>query len=178
MYENWFLALEANVQNLQNDCHRLGKKTKNGARLLQYIYSNRIILEQVPCTLVNFDLWPPNIFVDVIKGESGELTQTRLTWIDPDRCFWGDRIADFVCLEFMKPTLSEKKRTLEYYNMVAEEPVFPGKSENIRFAIMLGYLGLIMEVEKYARYSLFNFGYWRNLMVSKHIFRICRRYLK
>ncbi len=53
------------------------------------------------------------------------------------------------------------------------DPIVIGNEERIRYALMLGYLGLIMEVEKYARYSLFHYGYWRNLAVCRMIcFRI------
>lgn len=55
--------------------------------------------------MVNFDIWWPNI---ICNRENGEI---KYAWIDPERSFWGDRIADFVCLEYQKP-LEKKKLPL------------------------------------------------------------------
>jgi hypothetical protein len=89
-----------------------------------------------------------------------------LSWIDPERCLWGDRIADFVCLDFLNLDLGKKTAMMEAYNNASEEPIMVSDHERIRFAIMLGYLALIMEVEKYARYNIFLKGYWRNVVAS------------
>jgi hypothetical protein len=159
------------VTNLIDDCRNLGKRTKSGQRLLALINENRQILEKVECSLINFDVWPPNIICD---WENGDLT---LSWIDPERCLWGDRIADFVCLDFMKLSLEEKQKTVDLYNQVSADPITVGEEEKIRFAIMLGYLGLIMEVEKYARYTIFNYGYRRNVIASRMLFSNCFRQL-
>ena len=167
MHGNWHLALQAMVANLIKDCRRLGRRTRRGERLLETIAVHRQLLEPVECSLINFDIWPPNIFCD---WENGELT---LSWIDPERCLWGDRIADFVCLDFMNMSLDAKTATIQAYNRASDEPVIIGDEERIRFAIMLGYLGLIMEVEKYARYTLLHYGYWRNVMVSRMLFSNC-----
>ena len=99
------------------------------------------------------------------------------SWIDPERCLWGDRIADFVCLDFINMALDKKSRTIEQYNQVSENPIVVGEEEKIRFAIMLGYLGLIMEVEKYSRYTFSHFGYWRNVIVARMLFSNCFRRL-
>ncbi|MBN2502376.1 MAG: aminoglycoside phosphotransferase family protein [Anaerolineales bacterium] len=167
LFENWYLALQAMVSNLIADCKKLGKKTRRGEKLLDYIHKNKLVLEKVECSLINFDIWPPNIFCD---WENGEL---NLAWIDPERCLWGDRIADFVCLDFMNMSLESKTAMLQAYNRATDEPIKVGGEEKIRFAIMLGYLGLIMEVEKYARYSFFHYGYWRNVLVTRKIFPNC-----
>lgn len=51
--------------------------------------------------MVNYDIWTPNIIVsDTPHGK-------KYWWIDPERMFWGDRMADFVCLEFS--SLSAKR---------------------------------------------------------------------
>lgn len=167
LYDNWHLALQSMVINLIEDCKRLGKKTKRGEKLLEYINDNKMLLEKVECSLINFDIWPSNIFCD---WEDGEL---NLSWIDPERCLWGDRIADFVCLDFMNVSLEEKTTTIQAYNRVSDKPIVVGNEEKIRFAIMLGYLGLIMEVEKYARYTFFHYGYWRNVLASRKFFSDC-----
>ena len=167
LHDNWYLALRAMIANLIEDCKRLGKKTHRGEKLLEYINHHQKVLERVESSLINFDIWPPNIFCD---WENEEL---NLSWIDPERCLWGDRIADFVCLDFMNLDLGKKAKTIERYNQVSKNPIEIGKDEKIRFAIMLGYLGLIMEVEKYARYAIFHYGYWRNVMAANMLFSNC-----
>ena len=167
LFDNWYLALRSMVMNLIQDCKHLGRNTRRGKILLDYIDQHRAVLEKVESSLINFDIWPPNIFCNFKNGEM------ELAWIDPERCLWGDRIADFVCLDFMNMTLDSKKAAVERYNQVTEDPISIGKEESIRLAIMLGYLGLIMEVEKYARYTLFHFGHWRNVMVSNMLYKSC-----
>lgn len=165
LHDDWYSALKSMTENLMKDCNRLKCRTKKGAKLLLYIEKNEEILKKVESTLINFDIWPPNIFVN---AESDDLS---LSWIDPERCMWGDRIADFVCFDFMNMNIAKKHKILNDYNEAADNPISIGKDEEIRFALMLGYLGLIMEVEKHARYSIFNFGYWRNVLASKMLYK-------
>lgn len=162
--DTWYSALRSMVQNLIADAARFGKKSRRGNKLLQLIDRYRAVLEQADCRLINFDIWGANILCER-KGDKIELS-----WIDPERCMWGDRIADFVCLEFGKFNLADKKKTLDAYNAVSDAPVIGTADENIRFGIMLCYLGLIMEVEKYARYSWKHFGWWRNVVTGKLVF--------
>ncbi|MFN2146188.1 MAG: phosphotransferase family protein [Anaerolineales bacterium] len=167
LLENWYLALVEMVTNLIRDCRRLGRRTRNGEKLLAYIRQNQSVLEKVGSSLINFDIWPANI---IIQWEGEEF---NLAWIDPERCLWGDRIADFVPLDFMHLKLDEKTGTIEAYNRASNDPIEVGNEERIRYAIMLGYLALVMEVEKYARYSLFHYGYWRNVAACKMYFSSC-----
>jgi len=153
------------VENLIKDCGNLKRKTKRGRKLLFYIEKNKDILKEVSCSLINFDIWPPNIFCEI------EDNDVKLSWIDPERCLWGDRIADFVCLDFMNMSLDKKAKLLREYNKNSETPINPGREENIRLSVMLAYLALIMEVEKYARYTIFHFGYWRNVIVSNLLYK-------
>lgn len=167
LHDNWHAALVAMVTNLIQDAANMGKETPTGERLLASIHAHRRVLEKVDCRLINFDVWPPNI---ICNWEDGKLT---LSWIDPERCLWGDRIADFVCLDFMNMSLERKLATIESYNRASETPIVIGDEERIRFAIMLGYLGLIMEVEKVARYTVLHYGYWRNVMVARMLLSSC-----
>ncbi len=172
LHDSWYLALVAMVDNLINDGRRFGRRSRNGKKLLNYIEQNRSILETVPSRLINFDVWAPNI---ICENEDGEL---KLAWIDPERCLFGDPIADFVCLEFMNMNLDKKVNSITAYNEASDAPITVTDSERIRYAIMLGYLGLIMEVEKYARYSLFHFGWWRNVAACKFLFKNCFEQLR
>jgi fructosamine-3-kinase len=165
MQNDWYHALHSMITNLIKDANRFQKSSRNGKTLLKYVILNKTILETVDCRMVNFDIWHPNI---LCSRDSGEL---KLAWIDLERCFWGDRIADFVSLDFLNMSLDKKTITLAAYNRVSDNPIAVSDSERIRFAIMLGYLGLIMEVEKYARYSIFHFGWWRNVAVCKLLYK-------
>lgn len=159
LYDDWYQAIRAMTQSLLDDCARVGKKSKRGKKLLAYIDRYQDILKKAECRMVNFDIWWPNI---ICSRENGAV---KYAWIDPERSFWGDRIADFACLEWQKP-LEQKKVSLAAYNAVADEPIRVTREEKIRYAVMQGYLGLIQEVEKYYRYTPTHFGWWRNVFSS------------
>ncbi|OHE41817.1 MAG: hypothetical protein A2Y16_05860 [Tenericutes bacterium GWF2_57_13] len=172
LHADWFSALSAMVKNLMQDARRCKAGSRNGKKLLSYVRRFETVLRQVDCRLVNFDVWTPNI---ICRKVDGVMT---LAWIDPERCFWGDRIADFVCLDFMNMRLERKTATLQAYNRSTDAPVAATPEERIRFALMLGYLGLIMEVEKYTRYTIFHFGWWRNVAASRLLMTNCFNQLK
>lgn len=160
LHATWHLALRSMVTNLIEDCAKLGHRTRRGEKLLSHIDRHRSLLENVECSLINFDIWPMNILSEEVEGE------LQLAWIDPERCLWGDRIADFVCLDFMNLALEKKTAMIEAYNKATDHPITVSDAERIRFAIMLAYLALVMEVEKYARYTPFLKGWWRNVFAS------------
>jgi len=164
LFGDWYQAIRSMIVNLIADAERKHRKTKRGQRLLAFVDQYRTVLEKADCCMVNFDIWAPNILCQ--RQDDGSI---RYHWLDPERSFWGDRIVDFVCLETMSP-LPEKKRALAAYNSVAEHPVLATPEEQIRYAIALGYLALIMEVEKYYRYSPFHFGWWRNVGASSFFY--------
>lgn len=96
LYDDWYQAFRAMISACIDDCKAAGRKTRRGEKLLKFADKYRNILEKVECTMVNFDIWWPNI---ICNRENGVM---NYAWIDPERSFWGDRIADFVCLEFFK----------------------------------------------------------------------------
>lgn len=163
LHDTWYGAIRAMVQAVLDDAARAGKRTKRGRRLLAAIDTHAAVLEKAPCAMVNFDIWPPNILC------TREVGGIEYAWIDPERSFWGDPVIDFVCLEFGKP-LARKTASLAAYNAVAAAPVQAGREETLRYAVGLGYLGLIMEVEKYYRYTPRHFGWWRNVLASAMLF--------
>jgi aminoglycoside phosphotransferase (APT) family kinase protein len=171
LYDDWYKAIRAIVESMIADCGKKGRKTKRGEKLLSYIDRYQAVLAKAECCMVNFDIWAPNI---ICRRENGEL---KYAWIDPERCFWGDRIVDFVCFEFMNP-LADKKASLAAYNSVADKPVAATEDEKIRYAVALGYLALIMEVEKYFRYSPRHFGWRRNSMASAMLYKTAFDVLK
>ncbi len=164
LHETWYAAIRQMTISLLDDCRRKRRRSRRGERLLREIDRYRAILENVPCCMVSFDIWEPNILVN---RENGAL---HLGWIDPERSFWGDRMADFVCLDFMNP-LGKKSSALAAYNSVSNEPVLVTPEETIRWALMQAYLALIMETEKYYRYTPVSYGWWRNVFAAGMLYR-------
>ena len=164
LYDNWYQALHAFVSQTLVDCARKNHRSRRGERLLRLIEQHRAILEPVEGCMVNFDIWPAN---SIVQREEGGI---RLCWIDPERCFWGDKMFDFVCFAFHQ-SLSDKPDVIAAYNAAAKTPITLSKEEQIRFAIGQGYLSLIMEIEKYYRYSPFNYGWWRNVIACRLLYR-------
>lgn len=175
LYDNWYLALRSMTLNLINDTKRAGQKTRRGEKLLKYIDEYKSLLEDVPCSMVNLDMWYGNILC-VRKNDKIELIV-----IDPERTVWGDAIFDFVNLEFEKK-FDKKTTSLNAYNEVAKTKINCTKKEMIRFAFGMGYLALIQEAEKYYRYTPHQFGWWRNAVSCKFLytnaFKILRQGLK
>lgn len=159
LYDSWYQAIRAMVKAVINDCVSIGKKTERGEKLLSLIDKHKAVLEKVECCMVNFDIWPANIIC------TREGRQLKYSWIDPERSFWGDRIFDFVCLEPGTP-LADKKASITAYNTVTDKPIVICKDEQIRYAVALGYLALIMEVERYYRYTPSDLGWKRNVKSS------------
>ena len=114
--------------------------------------------------MVNFDIWAPNILCTRTKEG------IQYAWIDPERSFWGDAIWDFICLELFTP-LAKKKNSLGAYNEATDLPVLVTREERIRYAFAQAHMGLIMEIEKYYRYTPHHAGWWRNVFVSGFLFR-------
>ena len=161
LYESWYEAIYNMVLNLVNDCNRLGYETSNGRQLIKYIDLYKDILRKVPCCMVNFDLWDSNVLYN----------EGQLVWIDPERSFWGNPIGDFITQgKGQKATLDEKKQEIEVYNQTAEVKLSVGREERIRYAIMVAYLALIEEVEKYVRYEPEDENYIRNTVDAKDMY--------
>lgn len=163
LYDNWYSAIRSMTENLIYDCRRAGRKTPKGEKLLSYIDKYKDVLSKAPCAMVNFDLGPYNIMVD------GSGDSAKYYWIDPERTFWGDPIADFVCLDIMNP-LENKGETIKAYNSVADVQITASDNEKIRYAVAEAYLSLIMEAEKYYRYTPRHFGWWRNVAACKYLY--------
>ncbi len=164
LHDDWYEAFRAMVESLVADGKRQGRSSRRGERLLKYIDDYKDILKAVPCCMVNFDIWAPNILCT--RTEAG----IQYAWIDPERSFWGDAIWDFICLELFTP-LAEKKNSLRAYNEATDLPVLATREEQIRYAFAQSHMGLIMEIEKYYRYTPHHAGWWRNVYVSWFLFR-------
>ncbi|MCX4363403.1 MAG: aminoglycoside phosphotransferase family protein [Clostridia bacterium] len=165
LQDNWYLALRTMTENLINDAKSKGRKCRRGKRLLGFIDKFKSILEDAPCCMVNFDLWAPNVICEKMLDGS-----YNYAWIDPERTFWGDYVADFVALEFGK-NFEDKKISIESYNAVADTPLVVTEQLKVRYYVAEAYIALIQEVEKYYRYTIFNFGWYRNVVSAKLIFK-------
>lgn len=148
LYDNWYIAFRHIVENLIRDTELVGQTLPNAEKLLEYIDRHQALLETVPCRLISFDAWDPN-FISV----SDDPEQPAFVWIDPERCFWGDPVFDFVTMQLGRWKLAEKTAALAAYNEIAEFPVTATRDEVIRYALGLCYLGAIMDSEKYYRYT-------------------------
>lgn len=164
LHDDWYEAYRAIIESLVADGKRQGHASRRGKRLLKYIDDYKDILKAAPCCMVNFDIWAPNILCE--RTDAG----IQYTWIDPERSFWGDAIWDFICLELFTP-LAEKKNSLAAYNEATDLTVLATREEQIRYAFAQAHMGLIMEIEKYYRYTLHHAGWWRNVYVSGFLFR-------
>ncbi|MDE6870030.1 MAG: aminoglycoside phosphotransferase family protein [Clostridia bacterium] len=172
LQDNWYLAIRSMTENLINDAKSKGHKCRRGKRLLGFIDKFKSILEDAPCCMVNFDLWAPNVICEKMVDGS-----YNYAWIDPERTFWGDYVADFVALEFGK-SLKDKKISIESYNLVADKPLVVTDQLKVRYYVAEAYIALIQEVEKYYRYTIFNFGWYRNVVSAKLIFNRAFKFLQ
>lgn len=169
LYPTWYAAIRAMTEKLIQDCELIGKETPDGHIFLQLIDKHRDILEKVPCRMVNFDLWDSNILYH----------DGKLSWLDPERSFYGDPIADFITLGWgQKTPLHLKQEQIDIYNRTAAEPITAGKEECIRYAVAVCYLALIEEVEKYFRYEPDNPVYIRNTVDARDMYDMAFEVLK
>ncbi|MDE7328125.1 MAG: fructosamine kinase family protein [Clostridia bacterium] len=171
LFDDWYQAIKTMTQNLIYDAKAVGHRSKRGNKLLGYIERYKEILKKADCSMVNFDLWSPNVICN-----TDELGFASYAWIDPERTFWGDKIADFVALEFGKP-IEGKLQSIEAYNGVADEPIAITTEIKIRYYVASAYLALIQEVEKYYRYSIFNYGWIRNVFSANYLFSKAFKFL-
>ncbi|MDR3185742.1 MAG: aminoglycoside phosphotransferase family protein [Christensenellaceae bacterium] len=171
LHNDWYQAIRDMTMSLDLDARTKRKRCRYAEKLLFYIEKHKEILKKAECCMVNFDLNEANFICSRI-GDS-----LALSLIDPERSFWGDFIADFVCIEMMNP-LNKKTVSLRAYNSVSNSKIEINREIEIRYAVALCYLGVLMDVEKHFRYSPLNFGWWRNLIASKSLVATAIRSLK
>ena len=160
---SWYEALKNMALMLVTDCKSLGHDTPDGERFVSFIDKHEKLLSAAPCRMVNFDLWDSNVLYNEETG--------KICWIDPERGFWGDPVADFITLgPGPKAPLSAKSKELDIYNEMAQEKILLTEETEIRYALAVCYLALIEEVEKYVRYEPDNPTYIRNAVDSKEMF--------
>lgn len=160
---SWYEALRKMASNLVTDCKKLGYETPDGEKFITLIDKHKALLETVPCRMVNFDLWDSNVLYNKETG--------KICWIDPERGFWGDPVADFITLgPGQKAPLSDKQKELDIYNEMADEKIILNDETSIRYALAVCYLALIEEVEKYVRYEPDHPNYIRNTKDARDMY--------
>lgn len=168
---SWHEAVRSMTEDLLRDAEKKGVRSRRGEKLLRLIDKHAGTLNKAECRMVNYDIWMPNIIVqETAEGK-------KFWWIDPERSFWGDPVADFVCLEFFKP-FRKKTLSARAYNERADVPVTLSREEEIRWGVMMAYMGLLQEVEKHYRYTPLMFGWWRNVISSALVYRAGFKALK
>ena len=161
LYDSWYEALRAMACSLVRDCRKYGQETPDGEEFIRLIDRNENVLRDVPCRMVNFDLWDSNILYD----------NGLLIWIDPERGFWGDPVADFITVgKGQKIPLAGKEKEIDIYNRTAAEKIELNRHTEIRYACAAAYLALIEEVEKYVRYEPDHPNYIRNTIDARDMF--------
>lgn len=163
-FDDWHAALRDMVTTLLDELKAKNRTSRRGEKLLALIDRHADILKKAECTMVNYDLWTLNIIASEKDGK------TQFTLIDPERCFWGDRTADFVCMEILRP-LSKKRASLAAYNKVADVPFEVTCETKIRYGLMTAYMGLLQETEKHYRYTPAMWGWWRNVISGAMFYR-------
>lgn len=163
LFDNWYDAYHSIIYNLISDAEKKGKKSKNGEKLLKYAEKYQDVLKSAESSMVNTDCWESNI---MCKKENGSYSYI---WIDPERSMWGDRIFDFICFDPLSP-LDDTRNDVKIYNSVSNEKITCNNEAKIRYAFAKGLLALVMEVEKYYRYTPLNFGWWRNAVSGKTLY--------
>ena len=161
LYDTWYEALKAMASALVSDCKALGYETPDGEKFLRLIDKHEALLRKVPCRMVNFDLWDSNVLYN----------DGKICWIDPERGFWGDPVADFITLgPGQKAPLPAKQKELAIYNETAEDKIILSEETEIRYALAVCYLALIEEVEKYVRYEPEEANYIRNTVDARAMY--------
>lgn len=161
LHASWYEALKSMAINLVDDCISIGEKTPDGERFIEYIDKYEQLLKDVPCRMVNFDLWDSNVL----------FYEGKLCWIDPERGFWGDPVADFITLgPGQKAPLDAKQKEIDIYNSTADEKIVLSDETSKRYAFAVCYLALIEEVEKYVRYEPDEPNYIRNTKDARDMY--------
>lgn len=164
IYSNWYEAIRSMVTNISNDLKSLGKSQFKVAKLLDYIDMFKSILYKVESSYTHFDIWAGNIFCDKKEDD------IDLVLIDMERSFMGDRLGDFVSLQYLT-LFNNKTDIIDGYNSIADKKIEFTLEENIRYYIMQAYLGLIVNTEKYVRYKKFGLKYQFNALFSRMLLR-------
>lgn len=149
LYDSWDKAYLTMVENVIENAQTKKAKIPYLDELREIFRENAQLLKTVekPC-FNHFDLWAGNIMIKDNK---------LYAFIDCERAMIGDRMGDFISLDYLAGfDKEENKDLIAGYNSVAREPLYFDKDEMKRFYLMKIYLGLIVYTEQHYRYSRFS----------------------
>lgn len=134
---SWADSFQAMVDDLLADADELGAALpRPTAEIRDLVLGHHSLLEEVRRpSLVHFDLWDGNIFVE--RGEDGWHVEGL---IDGERAFYGDALAELVSLLLASP--EENSAVIEGY--LGREP---SEGERRQLRLYQVYLWLILVVE-------------------------------
>ncbi len=173
LHEKWSDAVRAMYENCVKDLAKYNKKSTKIPELIRYCDLFKDVLDKAPCTLTNYDFWDSNIMGK--KLDNGDI---KMTWIDPERGFYGDFLWDFICIDLMKMTLEGKKESIDEYNKTATVKAEINDEAEIRYAFALGYMGAIQETEKYFRFKPLSEGWMFDITSSAIYYKAALKTLK
>lgn len=163
-FPTWYEAVRHIIKNLISDCKIKNRKCRNGEKLLEYLEKHKAVFMDVECNMVNFDLHPGNMMY------TPEDTKGKYWLVDLERGLWGDKIIDFVNFDLITP-IEKKTKILAYYNSIAEKQITVNNAVRLRYAMGQALMALIMETEKYYRYTWHHFGWWRNVAACAFLYK-------
>lgn len=160
--KTWEEAYLSMTENVIKNAESKNAKIPYLGEIRSIIEENRNILREVKNTsFVHFDLWAGNI---ILKDKK------LYALIDCERAMLGDRVGDFISLDYTAAfDLEENKHLIEGYNNVANEPLTFDSNEMKRLYLMKIYLGLIVYTEQYYRHGRLSPEFYANRKLGKKV---------
>lgn len=139
MSERWSTSFSAMVGDVLADADELGAPLpRPAAEIRDIVAGHRSLLDEVQRpSLVHFDLWDGNVFVE--RGETGWAVEG---FIDGERAFYGDALAELVSLKFV----SDEEITAVVDGFLGRE-LTAGEERRVRLYQVYLWLILITECE-------------------------------
>jgi len=147
-HKTWDKAFIGMIEDILNDGKHLGCKLPYDQILMTVKEYRDVLAEVLEPTLVIYDMWAGNIFI------SENNVNTSITgFIDFERAFWGDPLADFTSATMIFDDVEQEREFIKGYEEQQQRPLSIGKSERIRMNLYKLYLALIIHIETY-RYPM------------------------
>lgn len=164
LYKTWEEAYLSMTESVIKNAEIKNAKIPYLREIRSIIEENRDILREVKdISFVHFDLWAGNI---ILKDKK------IYALIDCERAMLGDRVGDFISLDYTAAFDSEEnKHLIEGYNSVAKLPLNFDSNEMKRIYLMKIYLGLIVYTEQYYRHGKLSPEFYFGRKFGKKVIR-------
>lgn len=162
LFDSWDKAYLTMAENVIKNAESKKAKIPYLDEIRKIFCENEELLRSVnrPC-YNHFDLWAGNVMVKENK---------LYALIDCERAMLGDRMGDFISLDYLAAFDKEKNKDLiAGYNSVAKEPLTFNTEEMKRLYLMKLYLGLIVYTEQHYRYSKFSPVFYGGKVFGKKV---------